>query len=102
MQSVQPPSFWPADVTTSERNASAIEIILVDGQTRFVSAEITTFIQLIDGFCNDFQAGTEDRKVSVLEAKRGVIARAEEEFTAQMFQLTTDEDMPTYTAFDFV
>lgn len=38
----------------------------------------------------------------VVEAKRLIVAKAEEDFTAKLFKETTDEDMPEYTGFDFV
>lgn len=32
--------------------------------------------------------------------KRQIVAKSEEEFTAKVFQFTTDEDMPEYSGFD--
>jgi len=37
----------------------------------------------------------------VVEAKRLIVAGSEERFQAEVFKMTTDEDMPTYTAFEF-
>ena len=41
------------------------------------------------------------RRTVVVEAKRAVVAASEERFQAQVFKMTTDDDMPTYTAFDW-
>jgi hypothetical protein len=38
----------------------------------------------------------------VIEEKRAVVAASEEKFQAQVFSMTTDDDMPAYTGFDFV
>lgn len=46
------------------------------------------------------QGGPSRRKV-VIEEKRAVVAASEERFVAGLFKFTTDEDMPSYTAFDF-
>ena len=41
------------------------------------------------------------RRKTVVEEKRLVVAASEEKFQAQVFKMTTDEDMPSYNAFDF-
>jgi hypothetical protein len=38
----------------------------------------------------------------VVEQKRGVVAASEETFQAKVFKMTTDEDMPAYSGFDFI
>eukprot|EP00981_Chlorochromonas_danica_P001188 scaffold262_cov164-Ochromonas_danica.AAC.12 len=43
----------------------------------------------------------ESRKKVVVETKRAIVAANEEKFQAEVFKLTTDEDMPAYTGFDF-
>ena len=40
------------------------------------------------------------RRKAVIEEKRLIVAASEEKFNAQVFSMTTDEDMPAYTAFD--
>jgi hypothetical protein len=37
----------------------------------------------------------------VVEQKRGVVAASEDTFQAKVFKMTTDEDMPAYSGFDF-
>ena len=37
----------------------------------------------------------------VIEEKRAVVASNEEKFQAQVYKMTTDEDMPEYNGFDF-
>jgi hypothetical protein len=37
----------------------------------------------------------------VVEEKRLVVAASEEKFQSQVFKMTTDEDMPAYSGFDF-
>jgi hypothetical protein len=37
-----------------------------------------------------------------VEAKRAIVAASEEKFQSEVFKMTTDEDMPAYTGFDFV
>jgi hypothetical protein len=49
--------------------------------------------------CNT-QTGGSRRKV-VVEEKRAVVASNEEKFQAQVFKMTTDEDMPAYSGFEF-
>ena len=46
------------------------------------------------------QAGG-SRKDVVIEEKRAVVASNEEKFQAQVYKMTTDEDMPEYNGFDF-
>ena len=41
------------------------------------------------------------RKEVVIEEKRAVVASNEEKFQAQVFKMTTDEDMPAYSGFEF-
>eukprot|EP01041_Mallomonas_annulata_P016408 gene16408-34258_t len=41
------------------------------------------------------------RRKTVIDAKRLVVAASEEKFQAEVYKMTTDEDMPNYTAFDF-
>jgi hypothetical protein len=38
----------------------------------------------------------------VVELKRGIVAASEAKFQANLFQLTTDDDMPAYSGFDFI
>lgn len=33
--------------------------------------------------------------------KRGIVAASEARFQSQVFQLTTDDDMPAYSGFEF-
>ena len=47
-----------------------------------------------------WQAGG-SRKEVVIEEKRAVVASNEEKFQAQVFKMTTDEDMPAYSGFEF-
>lgn len=47
------------------------------------------------------QTGGSRRKV-VVEEKRLVVAQNEEKFQAQVFKMTTDDDMPSYSGFDFI
>jgi hypothetical protein len=42
-----------------------------------------------------------NRKKVIIEQKRQQVALQEEEFTAQVFSMTTDDDMPEYNQFDF-
>lgn len=49
-------------------------------------------------FC--FQTGDSRKKV-VVEMKRGIVAANEAKFQSQVFQLTTDDDMPAYSGFEF-
>ena len=37
----------------------------------------------------------------MIEQKRGIVAKSEEKFQAQVFKMTTDEDMPAYSGFEF-
>lgn len=48
-----------------------------------------------------FIKGGDSRRKVVVEAKRAIVAASEEKFQAQVFQMTGDEDMPEYSAFDF-
>ena len=41
------------------------------------------------------------RKTVVIEQKRGIVAAAEDQFQAEVFKMTTDEDMPAYSGFDW-
>ena len=43
----------------------------------------------------------DSRKKVVVEMKRGIVAASEARFQAQVFQLTTDDDMPAYSGFEF-
>jgi ribosomal protein L18 len=53
-------------------------------------------------YARKFQSKTGgSRRQSVVEAKRLVVASSEEKFQAQVYKMTTDEDMPAYTGFDF-
>lgn len=53
-------------------------------------------------YARKFQSKTGgSRKQVVVEAKRSVVAANEEKFQAQVFKMTTDEDMPAYSGFDF-
>lgn len=45
--------------------------------------------------------GLDSRKTIVIEQKRGIVAKSEEKFQSQVFKMTTDEDMPAYSGFDF-
>jgi ribosomal protein L18 len=36
-----------------------------------------------------------------VEEKRLVVQQSEEKFQAQVFKMTTDDDMPSYNGFDF-
>jgi hypothetical protein len=38
----------------------------------------------------------------VTEAKRGVVAAAEDKFQLSVYKMTTDDDMPAYSGFDFI
>jgi hypothetical protein len=42
-----------------------------------------------------------NRRTKVVEEKRLIIAASEEKFQAQVFKMTTDDDMPAYSGFDF-
>mmetsp|Transcript_3322 Transcript_3322/g.3472 ORF Transcript_3322/g.3472 Transcript_3322/m.3472 type:complete len:116 (+) Transcript_3322:43-390(+) len=42
------------------------------------------------------------RRSSVIEEKRLVVAESETKFQAQVFGMTTDDDMPAYSGFDFI
>ena len=42
------------------------------------------------------------RRKQVVEEKRLVVAKNEENFQADVFKVTTDDDMPAYSGFDFV
>lgn len=42
------------------------------------------------------------RRSKVVEEKRLVVAASEEKFQAQVFSMTTDDDMPEYSGFDFI
>jgi hypothetical protein len=42
------------------------------------------------------------RRKTVVEEKRLVVAASEERFQAQVFSMTTDDDMPEYNGFDFI
>lgn len=42
------------------------------------------------------------RRETVVEAKRNVVATNEEKFQAKVFKMTTDDDMPAYSGFDFL
>ena len=44
----------------------------------------------------------ESRKKVVVEFKRGIVAANEAKFQAELFKLTTDDDMPAYSGFDFI
>jgi hypothetical protein len=46
------------------------------------------------------QAGG-SRKDVVIEEKRAVVAKNEETFQALVFKMTTDDDMPAYSGFDW-
>jgi len=45
--------------------------------------------------------GLESRKNIVIEQKRNVVAKSEEKFQAEVYKLTTDDDMPAYSGFEF-
>jgi hypothetical protein len=47
-----------------------------------------------------FQAGG-SRKDVVIEEKRAVVAKNEETFQAMVFKMTTDDDMPAYSGFEW-
>ncbi len=47
------------------------------------------------------QAGGSRRK-QVVEEKRLVVAKNEDNFQADVFKVTTDDDMPAYSGFDFI
>lgn len=54
-------------------------------------------------YARKFQSKTGgSRRKVVVEEKRLVVASNEEKFQAQVFKMTTDEDMPAYSGFDFV
>ena len=42
------------------------------------------------------------RRKQVVEEKRLVVAKSEETFQADVYKVTTDDDMPAYSGFDFV
>jgi hypothetical protein len=42
------------------------------------------------------------RRKQVVEEKRLVVAKSEETFQAEVFKVTTDDDMPAYSGFDFI
>lgn len=46
------------------------------------------------------QAGG-SRKDIVIEEKRAVVAKNEENFQAMVFKMTTDDDMPAYSGFEW-
>lgn len=53
-------------------------------------------------YARKFQSKTGgSRRKVVVEEKRAVVASNEEKFQAQVFKMTTDEDMPAYSGFDF-
>ena len=56
---------------------------------------------LLDALLIIWQTG-ESRKKVVVELKRNIVAAKEAKFQAEVFQFTTDDDMPPYTGFDFV
>jgi hypothetical protein len=37
-----------------------------------------------------------------VEEKRLVVAKSEETFQADVYKVTTDDDMPAYSGFDFI
>lgn len=41
------------------------------------------------------------RRTTVVAEKRNIVAASEEKFQAQVFKMTTDDDMPAYSGFDF-
>ena len=47
-----------------------------------------------------FQAGG-SRKDVVIEEKRAVVAKNEDTFQAMVFKMTTDDDMPAYSGFEW-
>lgn len=42
------------------------------------------------------------RRKQVVEEKRLVVAKSEDVFQAEVFKMTTDDDMPAYSGFDFL
>jgi len=53
-------------------------------------------------YARKFQTkGLDSRKNIVIEQKRNVVAKSEEKFQAEVYKLTTDDDMPAYTGFEF-
>lgn len=54
-------------------------------------------------YARKFQSKTGgSRRKTVVEEKRLVVAASEEKFQAQVFSMTTDDDMPEYSGFDFI
>lgn len=51
--------------------------------------------------CISYKQGLDSRKTIVIEQKRGIVAKSEEKFQSQVFKMTTDEDMPAYSGFEF-
>ena len=43
-----------------------------------------------------------NRRKQVVEEKRLVVAKSEETFQAEVYKVTTDDDMPAYSGFDFI
>lgn len=89
-------------VITSLRKEEEIEIMLENLHPRLVVLVVRLIseifrcflsIYLIPYFKNSWQV--------VVEQKRGVVAASEDTFQAKVFKMTTDEDMPAYSGFDF-
>ena len=54
-------------------------------------------------YARKYQSNTGgSRRKQVVEEKRLVVAKSEDAFQAEVFKVTTDDDMPAYSGFDFV
>jgi hypothetical protein len=62
--------------------------------------ELTHLTDLYIFLFDIFQAGG-SRKDVVIEEKRAVVAKNEETFQAMVFKMTTDDDMPAYSGFEW-
>eukprot|EP00596_Hydrurales_sp_CCMP1899_P004894 CAMPEP_0119035368 /NCGR_PEP_ID=MMETSP1177-20130426/2291_1 /TAXON_ID=2985 /ORGANISM="Ochromonas sp, Strain CCMP1899" /LENGTH=73 /DNA_ID=CAMNT_0006993453 /DNA_START=184 /DNA_END=405 /DNA_ORIENTATION=+ len=52
-------------------------------------------------YARKFKTAGGSRKDVVIEEKRAVVAKNEETFQGFVFKMTTDDDMPAYTGFDW-
>jgi hypothetical protein len=52
-------------------------------------------------FQRSFNQAGGSRKDVVIEEKRAVVAKNEDNFQALVFKMTTDDDMPAYSGFEW-
>jgi hypothetical protein len=54
-------------------------------------------------YARKFQSKTgNSRRKTVVEQKRALVAQSENKFQEDVFKMTTDDDMPAYSGFDFI